>query len=371
MHVGLVVYDGLAETSGGYRYDRQLVAHCRERGDEVSVLALPRRRYPLRLADAASRRFRARLNQPVDVLVVDELCHASVWLHVQHLDRPGAVVAIVHHLRSAVTAVRFARAIRTIESRFLRSVDGAICVSEDTRNRVLAHGGRPTVVAPPGGRHCSRTLTPRRVVERSRRDPLRILFVGSVVPRKGLPTLVEALARLDGEWRLDVVGSLQTDFAHGRTVGRTVSRLGLDDHVSFRGAVSDGTLCKLYERSHILAVPSRFEGFGMVYLEAMEYGIVPIASSRGGASDIVSDGTNGFLVEPDDPGSVASVLESVIDDRRRLASMGTRALETADSHPTWDTSMDAARSFCAALAGASQPPGRQRSNRSVDGGDRR
>lgn len=351
MRVGLVVYDGLDGISGGYRYDRRLVAYLRNRGDEVSVLSIPRRPYPFRVLDATSHSLRERLNRPFDVLLQDELCHASLWRHNAALDRPGAVVSVVHHLRSSVPGVRFSRPIGAVERRYLRSVDGAVCVSRDTRARVSEHGVGPTTVAPPAGRHEGAAVSAARVRERARRGPLRIAFVGSVVPRKGLSSLLSALERVDEEWRLSVAGSLSTKPAYARSVVRRARRLGIDDRVAFRGYLSDAALRRLYERSHVLAVPSRFEGFGMVYLEAMEYGVVPIASARGGANDVVTHGENGFLVRPADRRTITDVLAALAADRERLASMGEAALEAATSHPTWADSMERARSFCAALAG--------------------
>ncbi|RQH01802.1 glycosyltransferase family 4 protein [Natrarchaeobius oligotrophus] len=352
MHVGLVVYGGLEETSGGFRYDRRLVAHLERRDDDVEVVALPWRSYPRHLLDGFSPSIRTRLDRPFDVLVQDELCHPSLWRHVDRLDRPAAVVSLVHLLRSGrsersrhrLDPRRIVDA--SVERRYLRGVDAAICTSRDTRDRVAELADVPTLVAPPGGRAEGPALDDDRVETRARTiHPLRIAFLGNVIPRKGLPTLLEGLRRADCAWNLTVVGSLETDPAHRESVLSTVRESGLDDRVTLTGEVTDEELEPILERQHVLAVPSTYEGFGMAYLEAMEYGVVPIASAVGGAGEFVEHGRNGYLVEPGAAGAIADIVDRLAANRDELAALGANALETAASHPTWEESMASVRRF--------------------------
>ena len=349
MHVGFAVYGGLEETSGGFRYDRRLVAHFEERGDDVDVIALPWRSYRRHLLDGYSRSLRERLDRSFDVLLQDELCHPSLWRHNDRLERPGAVVSLVHLLRSGRSYNRLdpRRAVDlTVERRYLRSVDAAICTSRDTRDRVTELADLPTVVAPPSGRAEGAAVDGAHVETRAHAaGPLRVAFLGNVIPRKGVHTLLEALRRVDCAWELTVVGSLDADPEHGESVLALVSECGLDDRVTFTGEVDDGELRSILERRHILAVPSTYEGFGMAYLEAMEYGVVPIASAVGGASEFVDHGSNGHLVAPGDTGSIVAVVERLATDRHELATLGANALETAGAHPTWEETMDTVRAF--------------------------
>ncbi len=345
MDVGLVVYGGLDRTSGGFRYDRKLVSALEARGDEVDVVSIPWRTYPRHLADGLSRSLRSRLNQPYDVLLQDELCHPSLWRHNRHLDRPKAVVSIVHLLRSGPTSGPTRPLYRAIERRYLESVDAAVCTSHDTHDRTRTLADLPTLVAPPSGRVEGAAHSPKRVESRARGGRLRAVFVGNLLPRKGVRTLLSALARTDRQVELTVVGSHEGDPEYARSARADAYDLGIADRVAFTGEVPSGELDRLLARSHVLAVPASYEGFGMVYLEAMEYGVVPIASAVGGASEIVEHGRNGFLVEPDDPDEIASILSALTADRDALARLGTNALETAARHPTWAVTMGRVRSF--------------------------
>jgi glycosyltransferase involved in cell wall biosynthesis len=345
MRVGLAVYDGLGETSGGYRYDRKLVAHLRSQGDDVEVVSIPRRSYGRALLDGLSRSLRRRLDRPFDVLLQDELCHPSLWQLNPRLTRPTAVVSLVHLLRSGGPATRLQSVSRHVEASYLRRVDAALCTSEHTRQRVDDLASLPATVAYPAGRAEGAALSPARVERRARDGPLRLLFLGTLVPRKGVTTLVDALADLDGAWTATLVGRHDADPAYVDRVQRAIDAHGLRDRLSVPGPVPDEELAALLDRAHVLAVPSQYESFGMVYLEAMEHGVVPLGSTVGGASEFVDHGRNGLLVDPGDADGLRRAIASLRDDRLRLASLARGALATARTHPDWSASMTTVREF--------------------------
>ncbi|MDJ1430908.1 glycosyltransferase family 4 protein [Halostagnicola sp. A-GB9-2] len=347
MNIGLVVYGDLEQTSGGYRYDRKLVSALEARGDGVDVISIPRRSSLRNLADGFSRSLRTRLDQPYDVLVQDELCHPSLVFLNSRLERPNSIVSIVHSLRSAGANGIRAPLSRTIERRYLESVNAAVCTSRDTRDRTVALANLPATVAPPGGRVEGAGVPTARVSRRATNaaDPLRVTFIGNVIRRKRARAVVSALGRADCEWRLTVVGSLEEEPAYARSVVAEVRDCGVEDRVTFTGRVTDSELECVLERSHVLAVPARYEGFGMVHLEAMEYGVVPIAGTVGGADEFVDHGRNGYLVDPSRPSAITAIVEHLEADRNRLTALGVAALETAVKHPPWAETMTRVRSF--------------------------
>ncbi|AFZ74425.1 glycosyltransferase family 4 protein [Natronobacterium gregoryi] len=355
MHVGLVVYGDLEETSGGFRYDRRLVESLRARGDTVEVVSLPWRSLARGVFDGWSRSIRSRLDRPVDVLLQDELCHPSLWYHNRRLERPEAVVALIHHLQSDDPTTRRNRLHRPFERRYLESVDATIATSEFTRQRaakiVPSLADRPGLVASPAGRAGGGAVTKGDVVDRAHDGPLRVTFVGNVVPRKDPLTLVSAFAseRATDDWQLTIVGS-HDDRGYVKRVRDRVASLGLTDQVTLTGEVPTPRLESILEGSHCLCVPSRYEAFGMVYLEAMEYGVVPIATENGGPREFVDHGTSGVLVDPGDSRAIATALERLDTDRDRLATLGVSALEGAREHPTWDETMRSVRSFLQRVA---------------------
>ena len=120
MRVGLTLYGDLEERSGGFRYDRRLVAELRAAGDEVEVVSLPWRTYPRGLLDGLSSAVRRRLAVDVDVMLQDELAHPSLVRHNRRLPYP--VVSVVHHLRASERR-RLAPPSRAVERAYHRHMD--------------------------------------------------------------------------------------------------------------------------------------------------------------------------------------------------------------------------------------------------------
>ncbi len=339
MHIGLVIYGSLDRVSGGYLYDRMLVEQWQAAGDTVDLIALPWRSYGRHLLDNLSFTLVARLvGGGYDVIVQDELNHPSlVWLNARLPDERPPLVSIVHHLRSSELHPAWQLAgYREIERRYLAGVDGFIFNSETTRQTVTALLGREVagVVAYPAADHIGAAISPERIEARAAERPLRLLFVGNVIARKGVQTIIEALA-LGGtdQWQLTVVGDETIDPAYAGHLREVVGVAGLAGQVHFVGAVESARLVELLSESHILVMPSAYEGFGIVYLEGMAFGLPAIATTAGAAGELVTEGVTGFLVEPGDAVALHAYLERLDGDRGQLARMGVAALARYERHP--------------------------------------
>jgi glycosyltransferase involved in cell wall biosynthesis len=354
MRVGLVIYGSLDTVSGGYLYDRQLVSHLRRQGDRVEIISLPWRPYLLRLTDNLSASLARRMGRGYDLLLEDELNHPSLaWANARLASGPP-LVSIVHHLRRSEARPRLLNGFYArVEQRYLRSVDAFIYNSQTTRRAVEALTGRQPahVIAYPAGDRLQPSLTGDQVVERARGGPLRLLFVGNLIPRKGLHNLLSALSGVRPAWELRVVGSPRVDPRYARRVQAQAGRLP-GDRVCWLGSLPDAALAAEMAAAHVLAVPSTYEGFGIVYLEAMGFGLPALATTAGGAGEIVTDGQNGFLVAPGDAAALARRIETLAGDRTRLAAMGARALARYARHPSWEETAAAARRFLLDVAGS-------------------
>lgn len=354
MHVGLVIYGSLDTVSGGYLYDRRLVGALREAGDQVEIISIPWRNYARHLTDNWSAGFLRRMRGRFDVLLQDELNHPSLaWangrLRRGHPPIEAPLVAIVHHLR--VSEVRPAwqnRFYGMVERRYLQSVDGFIANSRATQREVESMIGRPRphIVAYPAGNRFQ-TDSPGTGVVRKRREgqPLRLLFVGNLIHRKGLHFLLAALALVSAEWHLRVVGSPLLAPSYVRRCRAQADRAGWGKRIGWCGALSDAALASEMSAADVLVVPSEYEGFGIVYLEGMGFGLPALATTGGGASEIITDGVNGFLVAPGDATALAGRIEALAADRSLLARMSRSALDYYVAHPTWAMTTSAIRNF--------------------------
>jgi glycosyltransferase involved in cell wall biosynthesis len=357
LKIGLVVYGSLDVVSGGNLYDRKLVEHLRERGHEVEVLSLPHRAYPLALADNLRRGFSRRLEGlSLDVLLEDELVHPSLFRLNRSIakDAGAPLVAIVHHLRSSELRPAWQNDLyRRVEKIYLASVDAFVFNSQETRETVESLLLKKTrnVVATPGGDRLKTEISSGEVELRAREPgPLRLLFVGNVIERKGLAHLFEALGGLSPErFRLDVVGSLDREPSYASRIHRQVRRLGLEDRVTFHGTLDGDALAERFRASQVLAVPSTYEGFGIVFLEAMGFGLTVIAGAAGATDEIVGHESTGFLVQPGDTRSLAYQLDRLAEDRELLARMSATALEAFRERPSWSQSMAEVERLCREL----------------------
>ena len=166
--------------------------------------------------------------------------------------------------------------------------------------------------------------------ERNYDDPsIRITFLGFVAENKGADILPSILSRVVCEYpnfRCTVIGygPLLEDIA------RSFSNRGVADRCFFTGALDSRAVSEILRNTDIFLLPTRIEGFGISIVEAMMSGAVPIVSRLNGVTDnIVEDGRNGFLVEPDDVQGFAHAIVYLACQRGGLKSMSKAAHATA------------------------------------------
>jgi glycosyltransferase involved in cell wall biosynthesis len=346
MRIGLLVYGQLDQISGGYLYDRRLKMAWQKHGHQVDLISLPNQGYLQNLTHNWDRHWRDRLaNLELDILVQDELCHPSLFRLNHELQSWTSypLIAIVHHLRSQEGHTpTWNWLYRWIERRYLSSVNGFIFNSEPTRQSVESMVGHPVsgVIAPPGRDHLNPDLARDEQEDRkANHEVLRLLFVGNIIRRKGLHWLLDSLKSLaSNKWHLTIIGRTDLEPGYAQEMLRRAAEPGLESHVITHGPVPQQELARFYQQSDILVVPSSHEGFGLVYLEAMGYGLPVIASRAGGASDLVKPGIHGYLVRPGDTASLSRYLQAYVQDRGLLVEHGQAAIKRFAAHPTWDHS---------------------------------
>jgi glycosyltransferase involved in cell wall biosynthesis len=203
---------------------------------------------------------------------------------------------------------------RTLVPRSARRADRVLAVSERTKHDLVERYGvaeeriavTPNAVDP--------------VFQPNGGAPERApyaLFVGGIQPRKDPLAAVEALALLDGELNLVVVGAEKRGGGEFRSA---VERLGLEQRIELTGHVERDELAGLYRGAACLVFPSRYEGFGLPVLEAMASGTPVVAASAGAVPEVAGDAA--ILVEPGDPGAIAAGIERALADRERLVAAG-------------------------------------------------
>lgn len=174
-----------------------------------------------------------------------------------------------------------------------------------------------------------------------------LLFVGRMEPLKGLDVLIEAIGIMrrnevlkDNPFCLAIIGGEPDEY--GEPTSNELSRIkelteqyGLNDMVTFLGNRSQDSLPYYYSAAEAVVVPSQYESFGMVALEAMACGTPVVASQIGGLAYLVQDGVTGYTVPVDDPNELASRITSLLQDPSLRDRMGSQAVRVAQDY-AWD-----------------------------------
>ncbi|MGB9366849.1 MAG: glycosyltransferase family 4 protein [Xanthobacteraceae bacterium] len=317
--------------TGGYAYDKRMIAELRELGWRPQVLNLGEGfPHPSALTRATAK---AQLNDVPKgrAIVIDGLAFGVMPDEAEALSQAHPLIAMVHHplaLESGVTP-EDAAVLRESERKAL-AFTHAVIVNSRTTADALADYGVPAeriTVARPGTDRVS-------IVPRRHEGPVALLTVGSLVPRKGYDVLVEALATLiDLPWHLTIVGDAR-DPATAEQVRAAIEHHQLGPRISLLGAVTPSRLAELYALSDLFVLPSRYEGFGMAYAEAIAHGLPVIGTTAGAIPETVPD-TAGVLVPSDDAPALAAALRHLIESRTERAQLAEGARVAAKHLPTW------------------------------------
>jgi glycosyltransferase involved in cell wall biosynthesis len=360
MKIGFLIYGSLDTLSGGYMYDRKLVEYLRAQGDTVEIISLPWRNYAAHLGDNfwfrlwnSKTRQQAVGLQRFDILIQDELNHPSL-IAANSGKHPYPIISLVHHLRCSELRPKWQNDLyRVVEKKYLQGVDGFIFNSQTTKGVVnsLIGNRKPAVVAYPPTDRFGEAMSEEEIKRRATDVPLKILFLGNIIERKGLLTLLEAIRPLTFDLRLDIVGSLTTDPNYAKQMQEFVTVNGLSSVVNFHGALNNEPLKQKLKQAHVLIVPSSYEGFGIVYLEGMAFGLPAIGTTAGAAGEIIEHGKTGDLIQPNDSTALAAFISQLASDRSLLAKLSLNARARYTQQPAWAQTASDIRSFLQSMIG--------------------
>ena len=343
MKIGLVIYGSIDTLSGGYMYDRMMVEYLRTQGDTVEIISLPWRNYAAHLTD----NFSFKLPPNLDILIQDELNHPSL-IGANRGEHPCPVISLVHHLRCSELRPKWQNDLyRIVEKKYLQGVDGFIFNSKTTKGVVnsLIGSSKPDVVAYPPTDRFGDAISEETIEERGKKKELSVLFLGNVMGRKGLHTLLEAARLSTFDLRLDIVGSLTSEPEYTKQMQEYIAQNNLSSFVFLHDSLNNQPLIDKLKNAHVLVVPSSYEGFGIVYLEGMGFGLPAIGTTAGAASEVIRDGVDGFLIQPGDAHSLATKLQFMNERRDVLIQMSLAARSRYLAQPKWNQTANQIREF--------------------------
>jgi len=301
--------------SGGTVYDLRVLDELQRAGWDIALYELPGR-FPL--ADRVAITGAAAVIEDIpdgDTVLVDGLAlpafDGALHRHAARL----VPLAIVHHPTADETGLTGADSARLfeIETRLFASLRRIVVPSPAMARRLGDFGVAADciAVAEPG-------IEPAQRSSGSGGTPVSLLCVATLTPRKGHAALLDALADCaDLDWTLVCAGPADADAATTTAIEAAIRRHGLAERVRLVGPQMGAALDALYDAADVFVLASRYEGYGMVFAEAMARGLPVVASGAGAVRDTVPDAA-GIVVPVDDRKALADAL------RRMIAEPGFR-----------------------------------------------
>lgn len=321
--------------TGGYIYERRLLESLREIGHDVVHLELGDS-FPMPTSAQMEEAVAQLVAVPPErALIIDGLVCGSIATEgLAQVKAP--IVAMIHHPLAAETGLDAAtKAHLFATERDNLALAHHVLVPSPHTAEILVRDycvpGDKITIARPG---TDRVAAVRRPVA-----PPLILSVGILHPRKGHDVLLQALARLRHlDWRAVIAGAPH-DPGHAEALAGMVRDLGLSDRVRMAGRVPREELHGLYAEASVFALATRYEGYGIVFDEALLWGLPIVACATGAVPQTVPEGA-GLLVPPDAPETLAEALATVLEDDARRGAMEAVAQAAGVALPGW---LDTAR----------------------------
>ncbi|MBZ5488151.1 glycosyltransferase [Halomonas aquamarina] len=344
----LIVAGELEQRTGGYIYDTRMVEALRRQGHLVEVINLAGC-FPAADAEAAEQLAGALAALPEAArVIIDGLAMGALPdVIAEHAERLE-MTALVHHPLGDEQGLSEAEQRQFHESELaaLAAVSRIIVTSRFTERRLQVLADEYAMpfkafvsVVEPGVEAAPASDAP------GLNEPIRLLCVATLVPRKGQDLLVRALAGVPhGAWQCDCYGSPR-DAAYAERVRQLIDANGLDAKVLLHGECDEATLIQAYQNAHALVLPSWYEGYGMVVTEALAHGL-PVITTTGGALDETLPEGAGLKVPPGDVVALERAISRFCTDAELRAELRTGALATREALNDWQA---AGAAFAAAL----------------------
>ncbi len=337
--VAFAIPGDLELATGGYAYARRMLQHLPEHGVTAHHIALPDTFPAPTESDLEITRHLLAQIAPSTPILFDGLAFGALPPDlVTEIASP--IIALVHHPLALETGLEphRKRHLQALERVALQHAAAVIATSPLTARTLVSDYGvdeDQLAIAEPG------TVPALRATGTG--DPLTMLAVGAIIPRKAYSILIDALAHLIEthdvamDWHLIIVGATDRDAQEANLVRERILASGLRRNITIAGEISARELSRLYARADLFVLPSLYEGYGMVLAEAMARGL-PIISTTGGAAAETVPNAAAIKVSPADAVALGDAIATAMMDDERRAEMASASWTAGRRLPDWPDS---------------------------------
>jgi len=330
--IAWVIYGSLEQVSGGYIYDRLVVEHLRELGDDVTVVSLT----------AGSDELPSLTNADFDSVIGDELCFSELGPLFRDRSPGLRRVLLIHHLSAWEHPEGMERArLLGLEKAAIDAADACVATSLATADRLRSERlVRDVFVAEPGA---DRLQRPASAGQEPSGAHVRLLFIGNILPRKRVLELVNAFAGLPSAHAELVLVGAELDPGYAAEVRLAIASSEVAPRVRLMGCLEASQVMEQLAMADALVLPSSLEGYGMVLSEALWSGVPVIAARVGAAEQLLSQSRAGLLFDPQDEAGLYSALSRFVSDPALRKRLRESARSAQASLPRWRDTAQALR----------------------------
>jgi glycosyltransferase involved in cell wall biosynthesis len=330
--------------TGGELYNYKLYKYIEEAGFNQEYVELRTYRNYLRLGwipvvgdILASLVLAVLLYRCKGLLVEDHYFSRHLFFTniIQRFFRKGKIIVLVHLFYEYESNDSFV--LRKLINGFKEKIrlyfaDQIITCSDYSKREILSLGINPLIVnvlSPGLDRENFKLLSEPGESFESK----KILCVANYLPRKGLIYLVEAFSQIKKQnFTLHFIGNPKNKPNYYKRLITTVKKLNITDYIFFHDASDKENIKRLYSAADIFVLPSLKETFGIVFLEAMHYGLPIITTNVSAMPELITDGVNGFLVPPANSKKLAEAISKLIENpelRKQMSESGYQRIKNA------------------------------------------
>lgn len=313
--------------TGGQKYDIYLVNKLIELNDKIIFVTDKDFKYSFKIAFFYNFAYLLKLNRflETDVLITNSRMYPRQYFFIKLLKllKKNIKLIVIHHHYNYSVKSGFKKKIhKFLELQFLKKFDLLIIPSayvKEKTKRLL-----------PNKNLCFLEIAFKdksfQIIKKSYNSNL--LYIGTIEHRKGIHLLIEALKEIKEDYHLNLIGEFNSQDPYYLMLKSKVKELRLEGRVNFCGRVSDEEMNEQLKKSSIFVFPSLHEGYGMVIIEAMSYGLPVIAFNNSAIPFVIKDKHNGLLVENENINELTEKIRQILIDKELHKNLSDNALST-------------------------------------------